>query len=550
MRSRRVAALAMVGAGALGLGAGSAVAVTGNLVVIGEDQQPEGLNQVSLGGASVVTHRVLCPIQCENLLGFTKNYKYVAVLAETVPSQSNGGVKLGPPFTVTFKINKAAKWSDGKPVTSADARFTWQTMMDPKFKAASRTGWEQIRNIDASDPSTVKITFKKPYAAWRDIFSPSGGYVLLPKHILDGKDFNTIWNGGDPKLVVGTGPYVFESYKKDDSAVLVPNKNYWAGAPAKVDKIVFSFLKSTTGQDVAYQNGEINFFDTPAFGLVPQFRKISDTKVENPPGITWEHLAFNTEDPVMKNVNIRRAIAAAVNPAELIKSSANSQVFPLFSFLVPQQKPYAKSSWAGAANNPAQVAKHLKAAGYAKNSKGKWAKDGKELVITFTTIAGNVTRENNFKLMKKQLERNGIGFKSNFDDNFFDANGSLNTGKFQVGEFAWQGSADPSSTTLFRSDVIPTAKNPSGQNVYRYKSKVLDKLLNDSDAAVLVGRRVSAMKKVQDHVARNMLLMPLYQRPEVTVYANNLTGVLVNPTQVGVTDGTQGWLYTGGKAVR
>jgi peptide/nickel transport system substrate-binding protein len=549
MRSRRVVALAALGAGALALGAGSATAVEGNLVVVGEDQQPEGLNQVSLGGASVVTHRVLCPVQCENLLTFTKDYKYVAVLAETVPSQSNGGVKLGPPFTVTFKIRKAAKWSDGTPVTSADAKFTWQAMIDPKFKAASRTGWEQIKSIDTSDPQVVKITFKKPYAAWRDIFSPSGGGVLLPKHILEGKDFNTIWNGDDPKLVVGTGPYVFESYKKDDSAVLVPSKSYWKGVTPKVDKIVFSFLKSTTGQDVAYQNGEINFFDTPAFGLVPQFRKLANTKVENPPGVTWEHLAFNTEDPVMKDVNVRKAVAYAINPAELIKSSAANQVFPLQSFLVPQQKPFFKASWASVKRNPARVAKFLTAAGYTKNAKGKWAKGGKELVVTFTTIAGNVTRENNFKLMKKQLEAVGIGFKANFDDNFFDANGSLNTGKFQVGEFAWSGSADPSSTQLFRSDVIPTAKSPAGQNVYRYKNKALDKLLNDSDAAVAVGKRVALMKRIQDHVAQNMLLMPLYQRPEVAVYANNLTGVLVNPT-VGITDGTENWAFTGGKAVR
>jgi peptide/nickel transport system substrate-binding protein len=550
MKSKRVAALGLVAIGALALGAGSAVAVDGNIVVLGEDQQPEGLNQISLGGASVVTHRVLCPIQCENLLGFTKDYKYVGVLAETVPSRSNGGVKVGPPFTVTFKINKAAKWSDGKPVTSGDAEFTWRTMIDPKFKAASRTGWDQIKSISTSDPSTVVVTFKKPYAAWRDIFSPSGGGVLLPKHILQGQDFNTVWNDPSPSVLIGTGPYVLQSYKKDDSAILVPNKNYWKGTPPKVDRIVFSFLKSTTGQDVAYQNGEVNFFNTPAFGLVPQFRKLPNSKVDSVPGTTWEHLAFNTEDPLMKDVNVRKAIAAAVNPAELIKSSAANQVFKLESFLVPQQKPFSKSSWAGASNSAAKVARFLRASGYAKNAKGKWAKGGKELVVTFTTIAGNTTRENNFKLMKKQLEKNGIGFKSNFDDNFFDANGSLNTGKFQVGEFAWQGSADPSSTQLFRSDVIPTAKNPSGQNVYRYKSKVLDKLLSDSDQAVVGGTRVSLMKKIQDHIANNMLLMPLYQRPEVNVYAGNLSGVITNPTQVGSTDVTEGWAFSGGKTVR
>ena len=550
MRARRVAALALLGLGALAFGAGSAMAVEGNLVVSGEDQQPEGLNQVSLGGASVVTHRVVCPIQCENLLGFTNRFRYVAVLAETVPSVSNGGVKTKPRFTVTFKINKLAKWSDGQPVTADDVEFTRKTMMDPKFKAASRTGWEEILRIDRPDPNTAVVVFKRPYAAWREVFSPSGGTTLLPKHILDGKDFNTFWDGSDPTRVIGTGPYVFQSYKKDDSAVLVPNTRYWKGSPPKVERIVFSFLKSTTGQDVAYQNREINFFNTPVFSLVPQLRKIPDTTVQKVPGVLWEHLAFNTEDPVMKDVNVRMAIAYAVDPGELIRSSAGNQVFPLDSFLVPEQKPYYKTSWASVNRSQAKVAQFLTKAGYAKNSKGKWAKGGKEFVVNFHTISGNATRENNFKLMKKQLESFGIGFKANFDDNFFDANGSLNTGKFQVGEFAWSGASDPSSTQLFRSDVIPTAKSPAGQNVYRYKSKVLDKLLTDSDAAIVVGTRVSLMKRIQDHIAKNMLLLPLYQRPEVQVYANNLTGVLVNPTQVGVTDKTEGWAFTTGRTVR
>ena len=549
-RSIRAAVLplAMLGGAIL---AGSAMAVSGNIVVSGEDQSPEGLNSVSLGGSSVVTNRVTCPIQCENLLGFdAKTFQYTPVLAETVPSVSNGGVKTSPKFSVTFKIRKEAKWSDGVAVTSADVKFTVDQMLDPKFKAASRTGFDQVASVDTPDAQTAVVNFKKPYAPWRDVFSPSGGVRLLPKHILEGKDFNTYWND-DPKVFIGTGPYKLDSYKKDESAVLVPNPNYWGPNKPKLEKIVFSFLKSTTTQDVQYKSGETNWLYTPVFSLIPELKKLEKTKVDAPAGLTWEHLAFNLDDPTIKDLNVRKAIAYAINPAELIKRSTGGFTKPLYSFLLPEQKPYYKPSWAKYKTNAAAVAKALSASGYKKDGKGIWAKNGKQLNITFTTIAGNSTRENNFKLMKAQLAKVGIKMTPVLDENFFDANGPLNTGKFMVGEYAFSASSDPTQTTLFRSDVIPSKANGfSGQNTYRIRDKTLDVLLNKADQSIAAGPRVALTKAIQDRIANNLYLFPLYQRPEIVAYADNLQGVIVNPTQIGATDKTESWVYGGGKASR
>jgi peptide/nickel transport system substrate-binding protein len=268
------------------------------------------------------------------------------------------------------------------------------------------------------------------------------------------------------------------------------------------------------------------------FALIPVLKKFPNTTVDAPPGVTWEHLAFNLQDPVMKDVNVRKAIAVGIDPNELIKKSTVSTTRPLFSFLVPEQKPYYTPAWAAYKHSAAKVAQYMKAAG-------------------FKTIAGNATRESNFKLMKAQLQKVGIKITTSFDDNFFDANGPLNTGKYQVGEYAFSSSADPDNSTLFRSDVIPTKANGySGQNTYRVQDKTLDSLMAKANLSIAVGERVSLTKQIQARIANNMVLMPLYQRPEVTAYASNLNGVIVNPTQVGSTDKTEGWNYTGGNAVR
>ena len=108
------------------------------------------------------------------------------------------------PFAVTLPHPAAGgAWSDGVPVTSADAVFTWRTMLDPANRVASRTPWDRVATIRVGGPRRFTVVFKAPYAAWRDLFSPSGGNVLLPRHALSGRDFNTVWNRGG---VIGTGP--------------------------------------------------------------------------------------------------------------------------------------------------------------------------------------------------------------------------------------------------------------------------------------------------------------------------------------------------------
>ena len=104
-------------------------------------------------------------------------------------------------------------------MTTADVAFTLRTMMDPHNQIASREGWDKIARIEAGRtaaggtcaPATCfTVAFRGDYAPWRDVFSVSAGYFVLPQHVLKGKDFNTVWNTGG---IVGSGPFTLESYE-------------------------------------------------------------------------------------------------------------------------------------------------------------------------------------------------------------------------------------------------------------------------------------------------------------------------------------------------
>ena len=111
---------------------------------------------------------------------------------------------------------------------SQDVIFTLQTILNPKNDVAGRAGYEDVARARAIDSKTLRLTFKKPYAAWKLLFY--GQFGVLPKHALQGKDFNEVWNTnvnsqttGKP---IGSGPFILESYTKGQSMTMVRNPRY------------------------------------------------------------------------------------------------------------------------------------------------------------------------------------------------------------------------------------------------------------------------------------------------------------------------------------
>jgi peptide/nickel transport system substrate-binding protein len=167
---------------------------SGGTIIDAEDQSPPILNVLLADGATVTAQRIVSNV-LQNLLTADQTGAYVPQLAERVPQGDD--IRQGP-LRVTFHLRPGARWSDGPPVTSADVVFTWRTMMDPDNQVASRAGWDQITAIRAGRTASGEacpaqtcftVAFRGDYAPWRDVFSVSGGYYVLPRHVLRGEDF-------------------------------------------------------------------------------------------------------------------------------------------------------------------------------------------------------------------------------------------------------------------------------------------------------------------------------------------------------------------------
>ena len=468
------------GGGQQGAGGGG-----GNTLTVGYYEEPAILNNYLVGGDLAATGDMIASIQ-QSPLVILPDLSFGPQLADGMPK-----VVSDSPLTIEYKLKKGLTWSDGKPLTSEDARFSYDLIMDPKNKILTRTGWQDIDKFETPDDLTVRMTFKKdrPYAPWRTLLGGTETQIW-PKHIYEGEDFNKVANS----KIIGSGPFKLKEWKKGQSLTMVRNENYWGEKPA-LKEVVMRFIPDTNTQTASLQSAEVQFIDPPPdIGLLDKLESYDGVEVQVKAGTIWEHIAFNVE--AVPNLKVRQAIAYGINRKQVLDKILKGQVKPLESFLVPDQKPYYTPAWADYAHDPDRAEQLVKEA----------KSEGAKTEITFSTTAGDRLRETLQQVVQQQLKDVGItiNIKNTSADTFFGQ--WTPEGKFEMGEWAWLANPDPSSTSLFSANQVP----PKGQNYYRYKNQKVSDLLLESDKTVEVNKRADLLRKAQDLMVQDMPIIPMY----------------------------------------
>ncbi|MFJ6805168.1 ABC transporter substrate-binding protein [Streptomyces anulatus] len=171
-----------------------------------------------------------------------------ALLPSLFPMDASGQPKLNPDYlesakiierepkqVVLYKLNQQAVWSDGREIGAPDFVAQWRALRgkDSAFWTARNSGYERIEKIErGADDLQVRVTFSKPYADWRSLFSP-----LYPKEITGSPDaFN---DGARTTLKNTAGPFVLRSVSKTKGTVTLARNPRWWGDKAKLDTLVF-----------------------------------------------------------------------------------------------------------------------------------------------------------------------------------------------------------------------------------------------------------------------------------------------------------------------
>lgn len=514
----------------------------GGTLVVAVAKEPTMINFWLAPGAQAVSQQLTDGL-ADPLVVLDADGVWQPQLATSVPTLANGGVRPDPApasgMTVAFELQPAAAWSDGAPLTCADVRFTWQTVMTPRHQIATRLGWEEIDRIDCPTTKSVRIHFRSTYALYlsRILATPP-----LPKHALEGKDFNTVWSD---RFTVSSGPFVFDEWQRGVRLVLKRNPNYWrtraggdieaaAHGGAYLDRVVFRFVKDANTLKMQLRMREADMAFIPAdTNLQRELEATPDIDFAILPGAVMELLELRTDRWPFDDVRVRQAVAHAIDRRMITDVILNKAVPTASNPLVTTQAPqYADTPFARYARPaPAQVTKLLTSAGWKRRGDGPWMKDGKPLELEWVAAAGSMPfRAAVAQLVQEQLRPQGILIKINMVPPEIVYSSVAPHGRFHLGEWSELTGAEPMPALIFSCGEIPRKPAWTGKNRMAWCDRDADKMMHRADATLDVRERARLISVANEMLADQVPVLPLFQSPDVVAWSTAVHGLVPNPT--------------------
>ena len=212
----------------------------------------------------------------------------------------------------TFHLKKGVKWQKGYgEVTAEDVKFSVERVMDPNTKSPFKTTFsEVIDRIETPDPYTIRFRLKKPDPAFLAKLAPwRPGAILSMKAV---KKFGEEY-GKSAEATVGCGPFELVTWVPKEKAVFKRFEVYHGKKPwlATVEMPV---ITDETTAVLALQKGELDVCYIRVPENLPIVEADKNLKVYScPSGSMICSIAFNVQDPVFKDVRVRRALAYAID---------------------------------------------------------------------------------------------------------------------------------------------------------------------------------------------------------------------------------------------
>ena len=422
-----------------------------------------------------------------------------------------------PRQVVTYRLNRRAAWDDGTPITEADFEAQWKAMSgsNPAYRIASSSGYDQIDRVARGvDDREVVVTFRRPYADWKALFSP-----LYPASTnSDPAVFNDGWK---QRPLTTAGPFTFESLDQTAKTISLVRNPKWWGRRAKLDRIVFRVIDSV-GQVDALVNGEIDVLDVAA-----DVNKLK--RVEGAPGISvhraagpdFRSITINGTGPILKDVNVRRALGMAIDRAEIAKALVGPlgvEAKPLQNHIfVVGQRGYQDNAGVLSSPDPDGAGKLLDQAGWTLDGKVR-KRDGQPLAVRFVVPNGVASSNQIAELVRAMLDRVGVrvDILSVPTQDFFKQ--YILPGNFELTVFSFIGKPFPISSNK-PSYVSPKPGNNGEldfqQNFARIGTPQIDALFDQATSEFDEQQAIDLANRIDAAIWTELPTLPLYQRPDI-----------------------------------
>ncbi|HXC29715.1 MAG TPA: peptide ABC transporter substrate-binding protein [Stellaceae bacterium] len=470
---------------------------------------------------------------------FDASWKPVCLLCTELPTFENGravktelpGGKTG--IDLTYTIRPDATWADGVPVTTDDVKFTYEFGRNKESAVASAEMYREILGIDVKDDKTFTLHWDRlsyNYAAIDD-------FVLLPAHLerqafTDPAQYKvrTLYATDPTNAGLYNGPYRIAEFASGSHIVLEPNP-HWAGAPPYFKRITIRAIENTAALEANLLSGTIDMIageiglpldEALAFAQ----RHGGDYNIIYKPGLTFEHVDCNLDNPVLADRRVREALLVGLDRATLVKTLFAGKQAAADSFVEPLDAGYTDDV-PKYPYDPARAKQLLEDAGWHAQSDGtRKNADGKSLSFELTTTAGNRSRELVEQILQSQWKEIGVDIRIHNEPARVLFGETLPHRHFDLAMYAWLSAPENSPRSIFRSDEVPTeSNNYAGQNLTDYKNPEMDRLIDALEVELDAGKRKALWAEAQKLYATDLPSLPLYFRSDAFILPKWLTGV-------------------------
>jgi peptide/nickel transport system substrate-binding protein len=417
-------------------------------------------------------------------------------------------------LTYVFHLRQGVKFHDGRPLSSADVKFTFDSILDGTVKTPKRGAFRMVTAVETPDDSTVVFHLREPYASFLwNLTKPGVG--IVPRR-------------SGPEIAqkpIGTGPFQFVNAITDQEIVLERNSSYFgdageaAGVRGNVERVRFRIVPDALVRALELRKGSADVaINSLSPDMVVTLAKERGIVADEQPGTTIAYVGFNLEDPILSHREVRQALAYATDRATLIKYLMRGQARAAGSLLPPNHWAYDPDV-RQYEFDPARAEQLLDAAGFKRGAGGvRFRLEFKTSTEEYSRLLSEAIADE-WQRVGVAVELRPLEFATFYAD--------LQRGSFQVSAQRWVGgNNDPDIfESVFSSKKIP----PNGSNRGHYRNPQLDALIDQARLEMDREKRKALLWEIQGIVAEDEPYINLWYPDNVCVHRERLTDIVIPP---------------------
>ncbi|MGZ3620167.1 MAG: ABC transporter substrate-binding protein [Candidatus Binataceae bacterium] len=404
------------------------------------------------------------------------------------------------PTTLVFHLRHGLRFSDGRPLTARDVKYTYDSILDPASISPKRIALRQLAAIAAPDDATVVMTTRGPYAPALEMATIG---VVAQGTPLPGKSAER-WPSA-------SGAFEIARFSRDELLVLTRNPNR-AHAPGDIPGIVFKVVPDPTVRALELAEGVCDLAENNIQpDLIGYLGMRPDLVINQSPGSEYYYLEFNFRDSHLRDLRVRQAIAYAISRDAIVGSLYKGAGRVASGMLSPENWAY-NGDVQRYPYDPFKASRLLDEAGYPIGPTGK-----RDLKLVYKTTPEGRRLGEAIQAMLRQIGIT-LDIRTNEFATFYS---DIQKGNFDLTSLDWVATdLTHQYFMVFDSKMIP----PNGSNRGNYSNPAMDRLLEQGEVTLDPGARRRIYAEVQKIAAADLPYVSLWWMDNVVVMNRRVRG--------------------------